>query len=83
MALKADQFLDSHNIEYCVASNGPKDKIEHALELTGLLDAFKGKVFSAFEANSWKPEPDLIMYSAMSMGFCLVIVCISMIHPKV
>ncbi|EGQ8804997.1 HAD-IA family hydrolase [Vibrio parahaemolyticus] len=63
------QFLDSHNIEYCVASNGPKDKIEYALELTGLLDAFKGKVFSAFEANSWKPEPDLIMYSAMSMGF--------------
>ncbi|NMU70910.1 HAD-IA family hydrolase, partial [Vibrio parahaemolyticus] len=59
----------SHNIEYCVASNGPKDKIEYALELTGLLDAFRGKVFSAFDANSWKPEPDLIMYSAMSMGF--------------
>ncbi|EOU3283562.1 HAD-IA family hydrolase [Vibrio harveyi] len=63
------QFLDSHNIEYCVASNGPKDKIEYSLELTGLLDAFKGKVFSAFDANSWKPEPDLIMYSAMNMGF--------------
>ncbi|EPP5326917.1 HAD-IA family hydrolase [Vibrio alginolyticus] len=63
------KFLDSHNIEYCVASNGPKDKIEYALELTGLLDAFRGKVFSAFDANSWKPEPDLIMYSAMSMGF--------------
>ncbi|WP_045477959.1 HAD-IA family hydrolase [Vibrio owensii] len=62
-------FLDSHNIEYCVASNGPKDKIEYSLELTGLLDAFKGKVFSAFDANSWKPEPDLIMYSAMNMGF--------------
>ncbi|MCV5216794.1 HAD-IA family hydrolase, partial [Escherichia coli] len=26
-------------------------------------------MFSAFDANSWKPEPDLIMYSAMSMGF--------------
>ncbi|NVC94552.1 HAD family hydrolase [Vibrio natriegens] len=62
-------FFDSHNIEYCVASNGPKDKIEYALELTGLLDAFKGKVFSAFDANSWKPEPDLLMYSAMNMGF--------------
>lgn len=62
-------FLDAHHIEYCVASNGPKDKIEYALELTGLLDIFKGKVFSAFDANSWKPEPDLIMYSAMNMGF--------------
>ncbi|EDP60771.1 HAD-IA family hydrolase [Vibrio sp. AND4] len=63
------QFLKSNNIEYCVASNGPRDKVEYSLKLAGLLDAFKGKVFSAFEANSWKPEPDLIMYSAMNMGF--------------
>ncbi len=32
---------------------------------------FTGKVFSAFEANSWKPEPDLIRYCAMNMGFLL------------
>ncbi|BBM66668.1 HAD-IA family hydrolase [Vibrio alfacsensis] len=63
------KFLDFHQIEYCVASNGPKDKIEYSLELTGLLRFFKGKIFSAFDTNSWKPEPDLIMYSAMSMGF--------------
>ncbi|MDF2154824.1 HAD-IA family hydrolase [Vibrio sp. CAU 1672] len=63
------RFLESHNIEYCVASNAPKDKIEYSLKLTGLLTEFKGKVFSAFDANSWKPEPDLIMYSAMNMGF--------------
>ncbi len=63
------EFFDSQNIEYCVVSKGPRDKIEHALELTGLLDSFTGKVFSAFDANSWKPEPDLLMYSAMNMGF--------------
>ncbi len=62
-------FFDSHNIEYCVVSNGPKEKIEYALELTELSDFFTGKVFSAFDANSWKPEPDLIMYCAMNMGF--------------
>ncbi|MDA0148493.1 HAD-IA family hydrolase [Vibrio sp. LaRot3] len=61
--------LESKNITYCVASNGPRDKIEHALELTGLLPHFKGKIFSAFETNSWKPEPDLILYSAMNMGY--------------
>ena len=61
--------LDSKGISYCVASNGPKDKTIHALELTGLDGYFKGKVFSAFDTNSWKPEPDLILYSAMSMGF--------------
>ena len=63
------EYLNDKGIEYCVASNGPKDKIEFSLELTGLLRAFKGKVFSAFDANSWKPEPDLVLYSAMNMGF--------------
>jgi len=64
-------LLDSKDVEYCVASNGPRDKIERALQLTGLLPAFKGKIFSAFDTNSWKPEPDLVMYSAMNMGFRL------------
>lgn len=61
--------LDRKGISYCVASNGPRDKTEHALELTGLDGYFKGKVFSAFDTNSWKPEPDLILYSAMNMGY--------------
>ncbi|KGY10499.1 HAD-IA family hydrolase [Vibrio sinaloensis] len=64
-------YLDTRGIEYCVASNGPRVKIERALELTGLLPQFKGKIFSAFDTNSWKPEPDLVMYSAMNMGFRL------------
>ncbi|MBW3696217.1 HAD family hydrolase [Vibrio sp. T187] len=62
-------FLEQEGIEFCVASNAPKDKIELSLEMTGLYQSFKGKVFSAFDANSWKPEPDLIMYTAMNMGF--------------
>jgi beta-phosphoglucomutase-like phosphatase (HAD superfamily) len=52
-------------------SNGPRSKIERSLQLTGLLPYFEGKLFSAFETNSWKPEPDLILYSAMNMGFRL------------
>ncbi|MEF1289925.1 HAD-IA family hydrolase [Vibrio sp. M260118] len=64
-------YLNAHHVEYCVASNGPRDKIERCLELTGLLPYFKGKIFSAFDTNSWKPEPDLILYSAMNMGFKL------------
>ncbi|MEZ8100866.1 HAD-IA family hydrolase [Vibrio bivalvicida] len=65
------EYLNEQGIEYCVASNGPRDKIERCLELTGLLPFFKGKIFSAFDTNSWKPEPDLIFYSAMNMGFKL------------
>ncbi len=61
--------LKTQGVEYCVVSNSPVDKIKRTLELTGLLPHFEGKIFSAFEANSWKPEPDLILYSAMNMGF--------------
>lgn len=63
------EYLDTKGIEYCVASNGPKDKIERCLDLTGLLPFFSGKIFSAFDTNSWKPEPDLIQYCVMNMGF--------------
>ncbi|MEL7290915.1 MAG: HAD-IA family hydrolase [Pseudomonadota bacterium] len=62
-------FLMEQGIEYCVASNGPKEKIRRSLELTGLLSYFDGRIFSAFDTNSWKPEPDLVLYSAMTMGF--------------
>ena len=63
------EFLEQKEIDFCVVSNGPRDKIEHALELTGLLPFFSGKVYSAFDTNSWKPEPDSILYTAMSMGY--------------
>lgn len=65
------KYLEAKGIEYCVASNGPKTKIEKTLQITGLLPYFKGKIFSAFDTNSWKPEPDLVQYSAMNMGFKL------------
>lgn len=65
------QRLDERQIEYCVISNSPKEKAQHVLQLTGLMPYFKRKIFSAFEANSWKPEPDLIRYAAMNMGFTL------------
>lgn len=67
-----DQLLSrlaEKDIQYCVVSNSPKDKIESLLELAGLLEIFDGKVYSAFDANSWKPDPDLLLYAAMSMGY--------------
>ncbi|WCE32585.1 HAD-IA family hydrolase [Vibrio sp. SCSIO 43137] len=61
--------LDSNGVQYCVVSNSPKSKIEYYLRLTGLYEKFQGKLFSAFDANSWKPDPDLLLYAAMNMGF--------------
>lgn len=60
---------DRNQVDYCVVSNNPRSKIERNLDLAGLLPRFDGMYFSAFEANSWKPEPDLLLYSMMHMGY--------------
>ena len=65
------EALAANDYEMCIASNAPVSKIEHTLRLTGLLPYFEGKLFSAFEANSWKPEPDILHFAAMNMGITL------------
>jgi HAD superfamily hydrolase (TIGR01509 family) len=61
----------------CVASNGPVEKLQLALSVTG-LDRFFGKqVFSAYEVGIFKPDPGLFRHAADAMGFrpddCIVI----------
>lgn len=61
----------------CVASNAPRQKIERALQLTGLSAYFGNCIFSSYEVGSWKPDPQLFLHAAASMGFepsnCVVI----------
>lgn len=64
-------YLKRNQIEFCVVSNAPREKIIMTLTLAGLESHFEGRVFSAFDANSWKPDPDLIHYCTMNMGFTL------------
>lgn len=72
-----EKVLDNLNIPFCVASSGPEDKIKLNLELTGLLPYFENKIFSCYAIQKWKPEPDVFLWAAKSMGFkpeeCLVI----------
>ncbi|CAN7751854.1 MULTISPECIES: HAD family hydrolase [unclassified Variovorax] len=56
-------------LPFCVASNGPRHKIELVLGLTGLLPWFEGAVYSAYEVGAWKPAPDLFVHAAQQMGF--------------
>lgn len=70
-AVRLLDYLSQQGIEYCVTSNAPYEKMWSDLTLAGLAPYFTGRVFSAFEANSWKPEPDLVRYCAMRMGFAL------------
>lgn len=70
-------LLDTLTIPYCVASSGPLDKIKLNLKVTNLLAYFKNNIFSCYEINSWKPEPDIFLHAAKTMGFkpneCVVI----------
>ena len=55
-------------VPVCVASSGPREKIELALSVTGLLPRFEGRVFSAYDVGRWKPEPDLFLHAAAAFG---------------
>lgn len=60
-----------------VVSNGPERKIRTSLAATGLAEAFGERLFSAYTANCWKPDPRLYLFAAHALGFrpeeCLVI----------
>lgn len=51
-----------------VASSGSHEKMRFTLGLTGLYDRFAGRLFSAVEVEKGKPEPDLFLYAATSIG---------------
>lgn len=52
----------------CVASNGPAEKMQTTLGLTGLLEFFEDRIFSAYDIQRWKPEPDLYLHAAEQCG---------------
>ena len=64
-------LLDQITIPYCVASSGPVEKIRMNLTTTKLLERFEGKIFSCYDINKWKPEPDIFLYAAQMMGFAI------------
>ncbi|UPK35188.1 HAD family hydrolase [Bradyrhizobium sp. 186] len=55
-------------VAVCVASNGPMSKLTHTLGLTKLLGRFEGRIFSAYEVGSWKPDPGLFLHAAQTLG---------------
>lgn len=60
--------LDRIALPSCVASSGPHEKIRHSLGLTGLLERFDGRIFSAADVEHGKPAPDLFLHAAATMG---------------
>lgn len=61
--------LENLEVPFCVASNGPLNKMQLNLKATGLSKYFEENLFSAYEVNSWKPDPTLFLTAAKTMGF--------------
>ncbi|WP_153471368.1 HAD family hydrolase [Rhodocyclus gracilis] len=53
---------------FCVATNGPREKAELTLRLTGLRDYFGAHVYSAYEVGSFKPDPGLFLHAAAALA---------------
>jgi HAD superfamily hydrolase (TIGR01509 family) len=72
----AIEMLKATDYRRSIASSAPQSKIRHALEVCGLSSYFKD-IFSSYDIGSWKPEPDLFLHAAGSMGFapnrCVII----------
>lgn len=71
-------LLENLKLPYCVASSGPREKIELNLGLTGLIEFFdESRIFSSYDIDSWKPDPEIFLHAASTMGFspseCVVI----------
>jgi HAD superfamily hydrolase (TIGR01509 family) len=72
-----EMVLKDLKYPFCVASNGPKNKVEFNLSNTNLLSYFNGKIFSAYDLKAWKPDPTLFLTAAKHFNAepekCLVI----------
>jgi HAD superfamily hydrolase (TIGR01509 family) len=60
--------LDRISIPTCVASSSTHERLRFTLGLTGLLDRFEGRIFSATDVANGKPAPDLFLHAAATLG---------------
>lgn len=64
-----DVLIHKLKIPYCIASNGPRRKMDVTLKVTGLDKLFPiENIYSAYDIKKWKPEPDLYLYAAKHMN---------------
>lgn len=64
----AADLLASLRVPFCVASSGPREKIELSLTVTGLRQFFGDRLFSSHDVRTWKPHPGLFLHSARQLG---------------
>ena len=62
------EALDAISTPSCVASSSTHERLQFTLGLTGLLERFDGRIFSATEVENGKPAPDLFLHAAARLG---------------
>lgn len=61
--------LAADGVPHCVASSGTHDRIRAALHRTALYPHFgEERIFSVQDVSRGKPEPDLFLHAARTMG---------------
>ncbi len=61
-------LLQSLTVPFCVATNGPREKVELTLTLTGLRPLLGERIYTAYEVGSFKPAPGLFLHAAQALG---------------
>jgi HAD superfamily hydrolase (TIGR01509 family) len=56
------------NKPFAIGTNGPREKAEITLGITGLRPFFGERLFCAPEVGSFKPEPGLFLHAAAALG---------------
>jgi len=62
------QGLQGLRVPFCVATNGPRAKVDLTLRVAGLSPYLEGRVFCAPEVGSFKPDPGLFLAAAAALG---------------
>lgn len=60
--------LDAAGIPYAMGSNGPMAKMAVTLGQHGLVDRFRGHVYSGQALGAPKPAPDVYLHAARALG---------------
>jgi HAD superfamily hydrolase (TIGR01509 family) len=62
------ELIDGIGVRTCVASSSCAEQLRLALDVTGLLDRFGSRLYSAGMVPLGKPAPDLLLYAAARLG---------------
>ena len=67
-SLELIQALHAHKIQKAIGSNAPLHAITDNLTASGHIDFFNSEnIFSAFQINKWKPEPNVFQAAYNSL----------------